>query len=96
MPRFRYPDLNAFIREDWEAGFLESWDANDMVTLINTWQQGDISLVRHGGDYEKCLSEITAKGLIMPCKTDLYFPVRLIDTFLPRHTMAGSIVAHEC
>lgn len=74
---FRYPDLNAFIREDWEAGFLESWDANDMVALLNTWQQGDVSLVRHGGDYERCLSEITAKGLVMPCKTDLYFPVRL-------------------
>ncbi|EIM81315.1 homoserine acetyltransferase [Stereum hirsutum FP-91666 SS1] len=70
----KYPDLNAFIREDWEAGFLESWDANDMVALLNTWQQGDVSLVRHGGDYERCLSEITAKGLIMPCKTDLYFP----------------------
>jgi hypothetical protein len=46
-----------------------------MITLINTWQQGDVSLVRHGGDLEKCLSEITAKGLIMPSKTDLYFPV---------------------
>lgn len=46
-----------------------------MITLINTWQQGDASLFRHGGDLEKCLSEITAKGLIMPSKTDLYFPV---------------------
>lgn len=46
-----------------------------MITLINTWQQGDVSLIRHGGDLEKCLSEITAKGLIMPSKTDLYFPV---------------------
>lgn len=71
----RYPDLNSFIRGNWEARFLDSWDANDMITLINTWQQGDVSLVRHGGDLEKCLSEITAKGLIMPSKTDLYFPV---------------------
>lgn len=72
---FRYPDLNSFIRGNWEARFLDAWDANDMITLINTWQQGDVSLIRHGGDFEKCLSEITAKGLIMPSKTDLYFPV---------------------
>ncbi|EIM80480.1 alpha/beta hydrolase fold protein [Stereum hirsutum FP-91666 SS1] len=69
-----YPDLNSFIRGNWEARFLDAWDANDMITLINTWQQGDVSLIRHGGDLEKCLSEITAKGLIMPSKTDLYFP----------------------
>lgn len=46
-----------------------------MITLFNTWQEGDVSLVRHGGDLEKCLPEIKAKGLIMPSKTDLYFPV---------------------
>ncbi|KAI0049897.1 homoserine acetyltransferase [Auriscalpium vulgare] len=70
----KYPDLNGFLREEWEAGFLEAWDANDMVVLINTWQAGDVSRVRHGGDLAACLSSITAKGLIMPCKTDLYFP----------------------
>ncbi|KAA1473922.1 homoserine acetyltransferase [Dentipellis sp. KUC8613] len=70
----KYPDLNTFLHEVWEAGYLENWDANDMITLINTWDKGDVSLIRHGGDLEKCLSEIKAKGLIMPCKTDLYFP----------------------
>ncbi|THH20414.1 hypothetical protein EW146_g929 [Bondarzewia mesenterica] len=70
----KYTDLNSFLREDWEAGFLDAWDANDMITLINTWQQGDVSLVRHGGDFQKCLSEIKPRALIMPCKTDLYFP----------------------
>ncbi|KAL0574958.1 hypothetical protein V5O48_007003 [Marasmius crinis-equi] len=68
-----YADLNTFIRENWEMRFLD-WDANDMLTLINTWQQGDVSIVRDGGDFEKCLGSIKAQGLIMPCKTDLYFP----------------------
>ncbi|KAG2150371.1 Alpha/Beta hydrolase protein [Suillus clintonianus] len=69
-----YPDLNSFIRERWEAGYVNNWDANDMIALLNTWQKGDISIVRDGGDYEKALKSIKAKGLIMPSKTDLYFP----------------------
>lgn len=74
----RYPDLESFIREDWEGGFLGSWDANDLLTLLNTWYTGDISLVRDGGNLSKCLSQIKATGLIMPSKTDLYFPVCFI------------------
>ena len=73
--------LETFLREEWEAGFLESWDANDMLALLHTWQQGDVSLVRNNGDYATCLKEIKAKGLIMPCKTDLYFAAR-IESFL--------------
>lgn len=71
----RYPDLNSFIRERWEGGYVNNWDANDMIALLNTWQKGDISIIRDGGDYEKALKSIKAKGLIMPSKTDLYFPV---------------------
>ncbi|KAG0704479.1 Alpha/Beta hydrolase protein [Suillus ampliporus] len=69
-----FPDLNSFIRERWEAGYIKYWDANDMIALVNTWQKGDISIIRDGGDYEKALRSIKAKGLIMPSKTDLYFP----------------------
>ena len=72
----RYADLESFLREDWEAGFLTGWDANDMLTLLHTWQAGDVSFVRDGGDFEACLSKIKARGLVMPSKTDLYFPVR--------------------
>jgi len=69
----KYADLESFLRGRWEAGYLK-WDANDLVTLFGTWSNGDISLVRDGGDYEKALKSIKAKGLIMPSKTDLYFP----------------------
>lgn len=72
---FRYADLDSFLREDWEAGFLNGWDANDLLTLLQTWQTGDVSLIRDGGDLEVSLSKIKARGLIMPSKTDLYFPV---------------------
>ncbi|KAF5370603.1 hypothetical protein D9758_002043 [Tetrapyrgos nigripes] len=69
-----YPDLNAFLHEQWELPLLKGWDANDLLTLLRTWQTGDVSKIRDGGDLNKCLGEIKAKGLIMPSKTDLYFP----------------------
>ena len=71
---YSYPNLDAFLREEWEHSFYE-WDANDLLTLLNTWKTGDVSKVRDGGDLNKCLSQIKAKGLIMPSKSDLYFPV---------------------
>lgn len=73
----RYTSLNDFLREDWEGGFLEGWDANDLLTLLNTWQMGDVSRVRDGSYFADCLGAIKARGLIMPCKKDLYFPVSL-------------------
>ncbi|KIM75515.1 hypothetical protein PILCRDRAFT_827226 [Piloderma croceum F 1598] len=69
----KYPDLETFLREDWEADFLTAWDANDMLCLLQTWKNGDVSTVRYGGDLGKCLSEVKPRGLIMPSKTDLYF-----------------------
>ena len=63
------------MREAWEGRFVTNWDANDLITLLHTWQSGDISKIRDGGDLEKALKSITAKALIMPSKTDLYFPV---------------------
>ncbi|KAF8235982.1 homoserine acetyltransferase [Tricholoma matsutake] len=68
-----FPNLETFLKEKWENGFLRSWDANDLLALLQTWQSGDVSQVRDGGDLEKCLGAIKARGLIMPCKTDLYF-----------------------
>ncbi|KAI0779639.1 homoserine O-acetyltransferase [Fomes fomentarius] len=68
-----YPSLESFIREAWEGRFVANWDANDMLALLETWQRGDIGIVRDGGDFGNSLRAITAKALIMPCKTDLYF-----------------------
>ncbi|EJD03323.1 alpha/beta-hydrolase, partial [Fomitiporia mediterranea MF3/22] len=69
----RYPDLESWLKEAWEGRYVENWDANDMLTLLRTWQGGDISQVQHVGDLEAALGSIKAKALIMPCKTDLYF-----------------------
>jgi homoserine acetyltransferase len=85
-----YPDLGAFLREQWEQGFLEAWDANDLLRLLETWQTGDVSQVRHGGDLAACLAGITARGLVMPCKTDLYFPPE--DSYIEARGQARVVV----
>ncbi|TDL24198.1 hypothetical protein BD410DRAFT_786291 [Rickenella mellea] len=69
-----YPDMNSWLREVWEGRYVSEWDANDMIALLETWKAGDISEISHGGNYVDALTTIKAKGLIMPCKTDLYFP----------------------
>ncbi|KAI0823362.1 homoserine O-acetyltransferase [Trametes gibbosa] len=73
-----YSSLEDFLRAEWEGGFLGTWDANDILTLLHTWQTGDVSLISKssGSDdgFVNSLAGIKAQGLIMPCKTDLYFP----------------------
>ena len=79
----KYVDLEDFLRAEWEGGFLGTWDANDLINLLHTWQDGDVTLVgksqfraAHDDDgFVSVLRNIKAKGLIMPSKTDLYFPV---------------------
>lgn len=64
-----YSDLNTFLHEIWEGRYLESWDANDMLALLNTWQTGDVAKIHGDPDLQSALGRIKAKGLIMPCKT---------------------------
>ncbi|MGI9405159.1 MAG: alpha/beta fold hydrolase [Hyphomicrobiaceae bacterium] len=59
---------------DWEEDHL-NWDANDLLAKLWTWQQGDISANDlYGGDFERALGAITARAILVPCTTDLYFP----------------------
>lgn len=47
-----------------------------MLTMLNTWRTGDVTKIHGDPDLQTALGRIKAKGLIMPSKTDLYFPVR--------------------
>ncbi len=59
----------------WEQDHL-AWDANDLLAMLWTWQRADISQTPGvDGDFTKALSTISARSLIMPCDTDLYFTV---------------------
>lgn len=60
---------------DWENDHLSNWDANDLLAKLWAWQQGDISAnPLYGGDFHQALGAITAKAILIPCTTDLYFP----------------------
>ena len=52
----------------------ESWDPEDLLVLARMWQAGDVGSLKDHGDYRKALEEITARVLVMPSKTDQYFP----------------------
>jgi homoserine acetyltransferase len=70
-----YGSLEEYLKGRWEGG-LGIWDAHDLLCLLRTWQDGDITKYHpeDGGDLSKTLGRIKAKGLIMPSRTDLYFP----------------------
>ena len=50
-------------------------DANDLVAMLSTWQSTDISAnPLYEGDFIGALAAIKARAIVMPCRTDLYFP----------------------
>ncbi|MEO3937603.1 alpha/beta fold hydrolase [Dermatophilaceae bacterium Soc4.6] len=65
------PDLETYLRTDWEAGFATS-RAADLYAQAQTWSDADISA---GGDLPAALAAISARVLLMPSETDLYFRV---------------------
>lgn len=68
-----YNSLEDFIVLDWEA-FLLRCDANDLLAMLNAWQQADISdNTLYKGDLKRALRSIRARTLIMPSLTDMYF-----------------------
>jgi homoserine O-acetyltransferase len=52
-----------------------SWDANDLLAMLWSWQRADISdNARYGGDLARALRSVEARTIVMPASTDLYFP----------------------
>ena len=50
-------------------------DANDLLAMIRTWQEHDISNnEKYNGNIEEALSSIKANVVLMPGINDLYFP----------------------
>jgi homoserine O-acetyltransferase/O-succinyltransferase len=69
------PSLAAFLKTDWEDSFAEHRAANLYAQAL-TWQEADISANdRYQGDLPRALAAISARVLLMPSATDLYFRV---------------------
>ncbi|MDW3221473.1 MAG: alpha/beta fold hydrolase [Paracoccaceae bacterium] len=68
-----FTSLEDFLVRSWEANFLRR-DAHDLLASLETWMASDISDNEiHQGDLAAALGAITARSIIMPSKTDLYF-----------------------
>ena len=84
------PDLETFLRTDWEERFARR-PAADLYAQLCTWDAGDISAnPMYGGDLAAALGAIRARVLLMPGETDLYFRVADNAAELP-HLRHGAL-----
>jgi homoserine O-acetyltransferase/O-succinyltransferase len=69
------PDLETFLKTDWEESFAACRAANLYAQAV-TWAEADISNNDlYHGDLPAALNAIRAKVLLLPGETDLYFRV---------------------
>ncbi len=60
--------------DDWAADH-RAREANDLLAMLSTWQTADVSdNATFGSAFTRALGAIEARAIVMPCKTDLYFP----------------------
>ena len=68
-----FSSLEDFLVRSWEANFIRR-DAHDLLASLQTWMVSDISDNQiYQGDLSQALNSITARSIIMPSRTDLYF-----------------------
>ncbi|MEL6478577.1 MAG: alpha/beta fold hydrolase [Pseudomonadota bacterium] len=66
-PRF---ETKEDLLAEWAREHAEDWDANDLLCMLHAWQAHDIAA---GGELSAALRRITARAIIAPCSSDLYF-----------------------
>ncbi|MFJ7750998.1 alpha/beta fold hydrolase [Arthrobacter sp. NPDC097144] len=70
-----FTSLEDFLVGFWEDFFLDNRDANNLLTMLWTWQHGDVGKTPgFDGDTGAALESIRARTLQMPAEKDLYFP----------------------
>jgi len=83
QPNLGAPDLETFLRTDWEARYLAR-PAADFYAQLRTWDTADISAnTLYNGDLTAALRAIRARVLLLPGATDLYFRVADNEAELP-------------
>jgi homoserine O-acetyltransferase len=75
---YTWRELGYTSLEDFEVGFWQSFfnkrDANNLLCMLWTWQNADISDNKIYNKNQKiALESIKAKSYVMPCNYDLYF-----------------------
>jgi len=83
QPNLGAPDLETFLRTDWEARYLAR-PAADFYAQLRTWDTADISAnTLYKGNLTAALRAIRARVLLLPGATDLYFRVADNEAELP-------------
>jgi homoserine O-acetyltransferase/O-succinyltransferase len=93
QPNLGAPDLETFLKTDWEDRFGARPAAN-LYAQLRTWDAADISAnALYDGDLPAALRAIQARVLLMPGATDLYFRVADNAAELPylRHALLRPI-----
>jgi homoserine O-acetyltransferase len=73
-------------------GYFRRRDANDLLTMLWTWQHADISAnPKYSGDFAVALRAIRARAIVMPSETDLYFRVNQLEVELMPNAEQRSI-----
>ena len=71
--QFGYDSLEDYLVRSWEANYRKR-DPHNLLSAIDTWLHCDVgNNPTYKGDYQRALNSITAKTLVMPATTDLYF-----------------------
>jgi len=92
-PNLGAPDLESFLKTDWEERFGARPAAN-LYAQLRTWDAADISAnILYDGDLPHALRTIQAQVLLMPSATDLYFRTADNEAELPylRHALLRPI-----
>ena len=70
-----FASLEDYLVRGWEGNFMRR-QPEDLISMIDTWIQSDVSdNPLYQGDLGRALGAITARSIIMPSTTDLYFTV---------------------
>ena len=77
--------------KSWANDHAKNWDANNLLSKLQTWQLNDISKCPiYKNNYIKALKSIRAKTILMPCNQDLYFRTednKYENKFIPRSSL---------
>ncbi len=70
-----FSSVEDYLVMSWEGSMLKR-DPDNLLSHLWAWEHADISANElYGGDFAKALGAITARAVIMPGATDLYFQV---------------------
>ena len=69
-----FSSLEDFLVGFWEGFFLDDRDANNLLTMLWTWQNADVGQTPgFDGETKRALQSIKARIIQMPSEKDLYF-----------------------